>query len=430
MPNGDLLFAHGDGLTLATASGASRPFWSSGDPTTSVYWLRWSPDHQAIRASLSEFARVSLMEIRPDGSNFHKLLTNDPLSIDDLSNGNWTPDGKLFVFQAQHNWGRTDIWALREKSDFFHKLSSKPIQLTSGPLNFYAPQPSLDGKKIYVIGEQPRAELARFDSKSGQFVPFLNGISAKSVSFSRNGQWVCYISFPEASLWRSRSDGSDKLQLTSPPLVVHTCRVSPDGRQIAISAGDPGSRILIYVVPIDGGTPRKIDVAKLNLNVPSWSPDGNSLIFAEFGGTDQSSVHSLDLKTLAITDLPSPQSLLRPLLSPDGRFIAATNVDGTELLLFDFSSRQWTPLTKTSVGYFEWSPDSKFVYFDNGFSADQAIFRVRLADHKIEKVVDLKDFRRVVLPWFTWFGLTPDGAPILMRDTGTQEVYALDLDVP
>jgi eukaryotic-like serine/threonine-protein kinase len=38
-------------------------------------------------------------------------------------------------------------------SDFLHEKSSEPIQLTSGPLNFYAPQPSLDGKKIYAIGD-------------------------------------------------------------------------------------------------------------------------------------------------------------------------------------------------------------------------------------------------------------------------------------
>jgi hypothetical protein len=51
-----------------------------------------------------------------------------------------------------------------------------------------------------------------------------------------------------------------------------------------------------------------------------------------------------------------------------------------------------------------------------------------LLDQKIEKIVDLKDFRRVVMPWNTWLGLTPDGSPLLMRDTGTQEVYALDLE--
>jgi hypothetical protein len=35
-----------------------------------------------------------------------------------------------------------------------------------------------------------------------------------------------------------------------------------------------------------------------------------------------------------------------------------------------------------------------------------------------------------VTPWNTWFGLTPEGDPLLMHDVGSQEVYALDLDEP
>ena len=31
---------------------------------------------------------------------------------------------------------------------------------------------------------------------------------------------------------------------------------------------------------------------------------------------------------------------------------------------------------------------------------------------------------------YQWSGLTPDGAPLLLRDIGTQEVYALDFEEP
>jgi hypothetical protein len=48
----------------------------------------------------------------------------------------------------------------------------------------------------------------------------------------------------------------------------------------------------------------------------------------------------------------------------------------------------------------------------------------------VEQVCSLKDFRRALSYWVAWMGLTPDGAPLLMRDTGTQEVYALDFHVP
>jgi hypothetical protein len=46
-----------------------------------------------------------------------------------------------------------------------------PIQLTAGPLSFYSPQPSIDGKRLFAIDVQLRAELVRYDAKSAQFVP-------------------------------------------------------------------------------------------------------------------------------------------------------------------------------------------------------------------------------------------------------------------
>lgn len=51
-------------------------------------------------------------------------------------------------------------------------------------------------------------------------------------------------------------------------------------------------------------------------------------------------------------------------------------------------------------------------------------------DGKVERVASLQNFRRVVNPWLSWMGLTPDGSPLLMRDIGSQEVYALDFEEP
>lgn len=64
------------------------------------------------------------------------------------------------------------------------------MQLTAGPMNFRSPVSSIDGKRLFVIGEQLRWELVRFESKSGQFVPYLGGISAQDVDVSKDGEWV------------------------------------------------------------------------------------------------------------------------------------------------------------------------------------------------------------------------------------------------
>lgn len=133
---------------------------------------------------------------------------------------------------------------------------------------------------------------------------------------------------------------------------------------------------------------------------------------------------------MSTTSVPGSDNLIVPVRSPDGQYMAATTLTGDKLLLFDFATQKWSDLARTTVGFLNWSSDSKFVYFDNGFSPEPAVYRVRLADRRVEQIASLKDSRRVVTPWSTWFGLTPEGDILLMHDTGSQEVYALDLDIP
>jgi eukaryotic-like serine/threonine-protein kinase len=428
MPGGDLLIPRASELVRVTAGKNPQKFATLDGPP---YWTRLSPDGRVVRFTVSAPSENWLWQVSADGGNIHRMLEGWHEATN-LANGNWTPDGKYFLFQAIRN-GRSDIWTLRENGDPFHKVSQKPLQLTAGPLSFYSPQPSADGKKIFVIGEQPRAELVRYDAKSGQFMPYLRGISAGQVAFSRDTQWVAYTTFPDGNLWRSRVDGSEKLQLTTAPILAQFPKWSPDGRQIAfidLEAGKPQS---IYLVPADGGSPSELHATSFNVWRLNWMPDGNSIVYAEStnaSGTPSTLIHSLDLKTLKVSTLPDSHQRYWPALSPDGRYLVATTVDAQELMLFDSTSQKWSKLANASIGFTQWSADSKYVYFDTGYSANAAVLRVRISDRKLERVADLRDFRRVVTNFISWSGLTPDGSPLLMRDTGTQEVYALDFEAP
>lgn len=428
-PQGELLVSRGNELSIVSPDGRTRTWVKLPDPLASAYWLRWSPDHKHLRFTLSKADHNSLAEVAADGTNAQEML-KDWHADDDLSSGNWTPDGRLFVFQAQHNWGRADLWALQEKTDWWRKPSTTPMQLTAGPLNFYAPQPSLDGKVIYAIGEDPRAELVRYDRASMQFVPFLGGISARSVSFSHDGKWISYVTYPDSYLWRCRVDGSDRLQLTTTPMFIGNAAWSPDGSQILISASQTNGPLELYLVSAGGGTLSKVESGRYNAGDPSFSPDGESIIFNDVVIPGQSNIRRLHLKTHAVEDLPDAVNLNRPQWSPDGRYLVASTVDGQKLRLFNLETRQWSDLVASQIGAFLWSSDSSYIYFDNGFNIDPAVSRVRISDSKIEKLADLREFRRVVTPWIPWLGLTPEGDPLLMRDTGTQEVYALELENP
>jgi hypothetical protein len=55
------------------------------------------------------------------------------------------------------------------------------------------------------------------------------------------------------------------------------------------------------------------------------------------------------------------------------------------------------------------------------------VFRVCVSNGAAERVVDLKGFRHTGA--FThWMGLDPTDTPMLLRDVGTDDIYALTLE--
>jgi len=432
MPNGDLLVPHGSDLQVINPeTNAVHKFASSPDFS---FWLRWSPDGRALRFTVGlQTGGFQTWEVAADGGGMHRLLQNWSEPASDR-NGNWTPDGRYYVFESRRN-GRTDLWAIPEKGDFLHKANHAPVQLTSGPLSFFSPQPSQDGKRIFAIGDQPRGELERFDAKSGGFVPYLGGVSASDVRFSPDGQWVAYVTYPEQALWRSRIDGSDKLQLTRRPFLAAGPTWSPDGKKILFAGADAGKISAIYTIAAEGGVPQQVvSDPTSDLSPWDWTPDGKSIVLqktrAQGSGNNRTDVEVLDIQTGKVAMLPSSEGLIAPAISPDGRFLVASTSDRLKLMLFDFSTQKWVELVKTDIGGVTWTRDGKYLYFDSGSGLDPAISRLRLADRKLERVTGLKDFRRVEFSYYPWSGLTPDGDPLLLRDIGTQEVYALDFEAP
>jgi Tol biopolymer transport system component len=187
-----LAFAQGHDLYLAAWDGANRrrlvtvkdyPFGS-----------RFSPDTRHLRFSIVDPDRglFSLWEIALDGTGLRPLLPSFHQDPGECC-GDWTSDGRYFVFQVQRN-GRSDIWAMRERSDLLHSLDKTPFAITTGPLNYYSALVPSASQKLCVIGEQPRAELVRYDRQTKNFLPFLSGISAGEVDISPDRQWLRYIS--------------------------------------------------------------------------------------------------------------------------------------------------------------------------------------------------------------------------------------------
>jgi Tol biopolymer transport system component/DNA-binding winged helix-turn-helix (wHTH) protein len=422
-----VIYANEDGVFLMNKDGTlpRKLLMVAGAPDSFTF----SPNGQALRFSLLREGRrsISIMETSTGGTNLHQLFPG--------CCGKWTPDGRYFVYENEHE-GRTDLWAMREDGGFrWRKVDRQPVQLTAGPLDFKAPIPSKNGKEIFAIGTLRRAEIVRYDSHNHEFVPYLHGVSAEGLSFSRDARWVTYISYPDGTLWRSKINGSDRLQLTFPPLQVTLPRWSPDGRQIAFLAHLPGRPFNIYLMSADGGTPQQILLDDQDRMDADWSPDGNSLVFGGFN-IPNTPISIVDLKTTRVSTLPGSIGLFSPRWSPDGRYICAITAGPPfKLILFDFTTQKWMPLFGSDMSFPTWSHDGRYIYFEHshnlGHNGSQTIDRIRLSDHNVETVADLKRVGRMITGTFAgWSGLAPDDSPLVSRDISTHEIYALQLEAP
>ncbi|HXY00313.1 MAG TPA: protein kinase [Candidatus Limnocylindrales bacterium] len=416
-----LVYAKGNNLYLAKSDAtdshllASMPGWVASP--------QWSPHSNVLRFTLldQKTNATSLWQVSPDGKNPRPLLDgwhNPPSECC----GVWTPGGKHFLFSSEGN-----IWELREKSSWLGlgKTTFEPVQLTSGPLALSSPLSSKDGKKLFVMGRRPRGELVRFDAHTGQFVPFLAGISAEHVCFSKDGQWVAYVTFPEGALWRSKLDGSQRLQLSYPPLYASMPRWSPDGKWIAFFSTTPGRPSKIYLVSPEIGGPQELlpddDHPEAD---PYWSPDGSSIVFGATYAAAKVGVRVVDLKSRNVTSVPGSEQLFSPRWSPDGKYIAAIRSNSQSIVLFDQAKQRWTDIfQERNVSFPNWSKDGMYLYLLS-WPEKPAVVRMRVSDSKLERVADLKDFRPTGY-WDDWMGLDPNDSPLLLRDTGLQDVYAL-----
>lgn len=440
---GDLV-GHGaawsrDGQRIVYANG-SELFIAGNDGTDSrklvttqgrIQWPRWSPDGSRLRFTVQDpkSNSPSLWEVVADGSNLHPLLPgwNNPAAE---CCGNWTPDGRYFVFQSTRNWA-TNVWAIREQSAPFMKADRAPVQLTFGPLNFYAPVPSKAGSKLFVIGEQQRGELVRYDTKTKQFVNHLSGISAEHLDFSKDGEWIAYVTIPEANLWRSRADGTQRLQLTAPPMRAALPRWSPDGRRLVFAArAATGKPQKMYLISADGGPAKQLLTEERSEGNPDWSPEGTALLFTAGSSATGFALYILDLETGQVSKVSGSDGLMGSRWSPDGRYIAAQTVGGRKSTLFDFTTQRWAEWSDQNAGWLQWSRDGKYLYFASFHSEDPALFRMRIEDRKIEPLANLKGIRLAMGSKGEWVGWTPGGSPLMVRDVGTQDVYALEWAAP
>ena len=430
-----LIFVKGENVYLAKSDGtdAHKLFTVPTASTFGASGFQFSPDSARIRFSVwnDQDESNSIWEIRTDGTNLHPLLPGWRRNPPSECCGVWSPDGRYFLFLNNNTvLGGGNIWALQESNSAFRKYPSRLFQLTTGPILFGTMTWSPDSKKLFVQGFQKRGELVRYDAQRRAFVPFLSGIWATDVRFSRDGEWAAYVSYPEGTLWRSRVDGSDRLQLTNPPVFAALPRWSPDGTQIVFMDVQAGRPWKILLISAQGGAGQEILAENALQDDPGWSPDGKQMVFGRYIGKE-GTIQLLDLNSKQMSIIPGSQGLYSPRWSPDGRYLVALTIAQTKIVIFDFKSQTWSDwVSGPRFSYPAWSRDGKYLYFETWVTNTPGYYRVQLGHTRLELLVDLKDLRQLNTSLGIWSGIAPDSSPLFVRDLSTDEIYALDLELP
>ncbi len=446
-PDGRQIAYHSiDGIYICSRSGSDAHKVVS---LTAPSWgLGWSPDGKTLRFTVEDQKTDSnirsLWEVSADGSNLHPLLPGWNKPAHECC-GQWSADGRYYIFLSNKGDGPgsdSSVWVRREKGVFPPwSKASEPVRLTADPIGFGILAPIKDGRRLLAIGATPdQIELLRSTPDRKQFFPMIKLPEVFGAALAPKGDWLALLlpGTPGWTLWRSRPDGTERMQLASDfPGAVDMPRWSPDGTRIAFQGLREGRPWNIYVVAAKGGATQELLPNDLVHEYPDWLPDDESIVYstraASQGSSPQDSgIFVLDLKTRKTTKVPASDGLRNPRVAFGGRYLAALSADQKKVRLFDFQTQKWKELASAGklFYYLEATRDGKYLYFQDLSEAGQPLYRVRAGDWKLERVMSFESLLQTGVLRCRFMGLTPDGSPMLLATRGGGDVYALDLELP
>lgn len=419
----NIIYAAGNDLYKASPDG-SDPVKYASLPGR-AFWLRWSPDGKVLQFTLFDplAHTLALWELNAEDHQVHPLLSSWSQSRK-VCCGSWLPDGSGFVFQAAQG-PVSDLWQ-------FGKRTSHPVRLTDGPLEYQGPVSARTGQKIFLTGVSSEGEVQLLHPGAHEFVParsFYSG--AHRLEETRDGKWLAW-SDAEGRLWRAHSDGSELLQLTPGDLQVFTAHWSPDGSRLALMAREASGAWSIYQVLADGSDLQPLLQTGSNTADPTWSPDGKSIVLGQapdLMGKDAAPrvIQILDVKSHQLTTLPGSRDLFSPRWSPDGRYIVVMSLDQRQLKLYDLAMKQWRVLSNRSAADPVWSADSRSVYADAFMEGGQPVYRISIADGRVEELGGIGNLHSTEFSDLVLCGVFRDGTVAVRARLTTANLFSLDL---
>jgi eukaryotic-like serine/threonine-protein kinase len=344
----------------------------------------WGPDDQILIGWPGAILRVSANGGKPE-----KLIT---LKDGEAAHGpQLLPGGDAVLFTLGPVGGGVAGWDKAQIVVQSLKSGERKVLVEGGSDGRYSPT----GHIVYTLGTTLLAvpfDLNKLEVTGGP-APIVEGVRRATVTnnggasahfaFSANGSMAFVPSgtatgiqaFTVALVDRT---GARK-QLDIPPRPYNTLRVSPDGKQLALSTDD-GSEGVIWVYGLDGTAPfRRLTFDGRNSN-PIWTKDGRELVFTSERQAD------VALFRQAADGSGSAQRLFRPdsavrlssqSWSPDGKtliFILNPGAAlGTVMMFSPGSSEKAMPLIARG-GELNLSPDGRWLAYQSNESGRMEVY--------------------------------------------------------
>jgi tricorn protease len=212
----------------------------------------------------------------------------------------------------------------------------------------------------------------------------------------------------EGDLFSVGTAGGAARRLTNYPSTEYAAKISRDGRWIAFTGSYDGAPS-IYVIPIDGGAPRRVTWNGSGAQAVGWSPDGKKIIYR----AAQEANYRAIVKLYAVSpegELAEPLPIERGTLcsfSPDGNQMVYNRRGNeeyywkrykggqyTDIWLYDFRSKQFTALTDY-VGknaYPMWIGNRMYFVSDRGAGGIANLYTYDFGSKKVDQVTKYADF--------------------------------------
>ena len=253
----------------------------------------WMPDGKKLLINMDG----SLYKIPIEGGSLEKLNTG----FADRNNNDHgiSFDGKMLAISHQREgypgWGST-VYVLPLEG-------GEPILVTEETPSYWHGW-SPNGKEVLYVasrGERKTYDIYKKNIKGGGEVALTNtkpGEHVDGCEYSPDGKYIYYNGSKSGTMqiWRMKPDGTNPEQLTFDETNDWFPHISPDGKwmvyisfpaDIPVNDHPSYKRVTLKMMPISGGAPKVIAYlygGQGTINVPSWSPDSQSIAFVSNSG--------------------------------------------------------------------------------------------------------------------------------------------------